>query len=68
VLAIEVLPETGHPPPVIERLLIDRVKHATEVAPDRITFATEERALEERLFARTGIKAEYVVERRRDRD
>jgi phenylacetate-CoA ligase len=65
-LAIHVLPEADQSPAEIQRRLVDRVKHATEVGPDRVLFETDERAFVERLFARTGIKAEYVVERRRN--
>jgi phenylacetate-coenzyme A ligase PaaK-like adenylate-forming protein len=48
----------------LEADLAERVKTATEVSPDVVVFEEDEPALEQRLFARNGIKAEYVVERR----
>ena len=48
----------------VEKTLRDRIKQYTEVSPDRIVFETDEEQLHARLFQRTGIKAEYVVERR----
>jgi hypothetical protein len=41
-----------------------RVKHVTEVTPDRVVFEEHEAEFEKRLFAKNGVKAEYCVERR----
>ena len=67
VLAIDVAPDAGRPRDALERDLAARVKAATEVSPDRVVFLDDEAALEKRLFAKNGIKAEYLVERRADR-
>lgn len=64
VLSIHVVAEPGHDTVAIEEALRERVKYHTEVHPDRIVFESGDSDLEQRLFARTGIKAEYVVERR----
>ncbi len=64
VLAIQVVPERGSAVSDIQERVHGRVKTFTEVSPDRIEFEPDEAALEKRLFARNGIKAEYLVERR----
>jgi phenylacetate-CoA ligase len=66
VLAIHISAEPGQLAEEVERRLRERVKHHTEVSPDRITFEDDEPRLVERLFAKNGIKAEYIVERRRE--
>jgi len=63
-LSIHVAPESGICNEGIENRLCERVKTATEVTPDRIVFERDEVALEKRLFAKNGIKAEYLLERR----
>lgn len=63
-LVIQVFPEANENRQELQRRLQDRVKQATEVMPDEITWEDDERTLTERLFAKTGIKAEYVVDRR----
>lgn len=68
VLAINVLPESGAAEEELSRAVANRVKQATEVTPDRINFEHDERTFTDRLFAKTGIKAEYVVERRPHRE
>lgn len=64
VLAIRIVAEPGVAPSDIEQDVSRRVKQYTEVSPDRIVFEPNEEALRQRLFQRTGIKAEYVVESR----
>ena len=63
-VVIHVAAEPGAEQETIEQDLARRVKRYTEVSPDRIVFEPDEEELHERLFQRTGIKAEYVVEKR----
>jgi phenylacetate-CoA ligase len=64
VMTVHVLALPGHRADQIEALIRRRVKEATEVTPNRICFESDVEAFENRLFARTGIKAEHVVEKR----
>ena len=64
VLAVNVVAEQGRPQADIEAKIQERLKYYTEVSADRVVFEPNEAELEKRLFARNGIKAEYVVERR----
>lgn len=64
-LVVHVLAEPGHSPPNIEEAIRHRVKAYTEVTPDRIVFEDDGPEFEKRLFARTGIKADYIVEQRK---
>jgi hypothetical protein len=64
VLAIHILPEPGSPTEDLEERIRYRVKYYTEVTPDRVLFEQNEPEFEKRLFARNGIKAEYILERR----
>ncbi|MBX7165247.1 MAG: hypothetical protein K1X74_02745 [Pirellulales bacterium] len=64
-LTVYVLAEAGHNASTIDEQLHARLKSAVEVSPDRIVFEQNEAEMEQRLFARTGIKAEYVLERRK---
>lgn len=41
-----------------------RIKDSVEVTPDDITFESDAEKFERELFARTGVKADYVVEKR----
>jgi hypothetical protein len=61
---VHVVAEGGHTPAGIEGVLRERLKTHTEVSPDRVIFEGDEEALDRRLFAKNGIKAEYLVERR----
>ena len=63
-LVLHVLPEPNHDTIQLESSLRKRLKHYTEVSPDEVVFESDEPMFEKRLFARNGIKAEYVVERR----
>jgi len=50
-----------------ERISADikcRVKETTEVTPDQIVFEPDAEKLESELFERTGIKADYIVDKR----
>lgn len=40
------------------------MKECAEVTPDEIELELDREKLEDRLFEKTGIKAEYVVEQR----
>jgi phenylacetate-CoA ligase len=62
-MTLHVAAEREAAPAELERLLKGRVKELTELTPDRLVFE-DEAAIEKRLFARTGIKADYVVEKR----
>ena len=63
-LTIHVAAEPGSSSGEIQHAVTQRVKASTEVSPDRVLFDQDEAALEKLLFARTGIKAEYLVDRR----
>jgi hypothetical protein len=56
--------ESGSTTADIEGKLRERLKSYTEVSPDRVVFEEDEEDLDKRLFAKNGIKAEYLVERR----
>ena len=64
VLSVHVVAEGGHTPAGIELVLRERLKTHTAVSPDRVIFEGDEEALDKRFFAKNGIKAEYLVERR----
>jgi len=49
----------------VESSIRQRLKSATEVAPDRIVFEDNEAEFERRLFSRNGVKADFLVERRK---
>jgi phenylacetate-CoA ligase len=66
-LIVHVVAEAGISAHDLERRLNQRIKDHTEVSPDRLVFEDDEPAFEKRLFARSSVKAEYVVERRLDR-
>ena len=66
VLRIDVSGEEGVDESAIEHRLAERIKAMTEVSPDVVHFESDAEALEHRLFERTGVKAEYVVERRKE--
>ncbi len=64
VLEVHLVAEPGRDRAVLEEQLCARVKMMTEVTPDRVIYEDDEAAFEKRLFARTHVKAEYVIERR----
>lgn len=64
VLIVHLAAENGSNAVNVEGSLRERLKAYTEVSPDRVIFEEDEEALEKRLFAKNGIKAEYIVERR----
>jgi len=64
VLTVHLAAEKGSDAARVEDSLRQRLKARTEVSPDRVIFENDEEALERRLFAKNGIKAEYLVERR----
>jgi phenylacetate-CoA ligase len=66
VVAVHVLEEPGASRHNIETAIRQRMKSATEVAPDRIVFEDNEVEFEKRLFNRNGVKADYIVERRKN--
>ncbi len=65
-VAVHVLEEPGTGRSEIEAAIRERMKSVTEVAPDRIVFEDNEAEFEKRLFSRNGVKADYVVERRKN--
>lgn len=66
ILAVHLVAEAGRDRQQIEDQISHRVKFYTEVTPDRYVFEESEPDFEKRLFAKNGIKAEYVVERRKE--
>jgi len=48
----------------VKEAILHRVKAFIELTPDEIIFEKDEKAIETALFAKTGIKAEYVVDKR----
>ena len=66
-LLISLVPDSGHTEQDVQQAVNGRVKEAVEVSPDKIVFEYDEAAFETRLFARRGVKAEYVVDRRSGR-
>ncbi|MGA7408960.1 MAG: AMP-binding protein [Bryobacteraceae bacterium] len=65
VVAIHVVAEPGAPRSELEVAIRLRMKSATELAPDRVVFEDNEVEFEKRLFSRNGVKADYIVERRK---
>ena len=51
--------------PQIEAALRERVKRHTEISPDEVIFENDAEEFSRRLFDKNGIKAEYIVERRK---
>jgi phenylacetate-CoA ligase len=64
VLVVHVTPERDGLPVEIEQRVRERIKSFTEISPDRVEFELDENAMNKQLFARNGIKAEYLIERR----
>ncbi len=64
VLSVHLVAEKDSTAAGIEDRLRERLKAYTEVSPDRVIFEEDEETLDKRLFAKNGIKAEYLVERR----
>ena len=63
-VAVHIVEEPGASRGDLEGRIRGRVKHATEIAPDRIVFEENEAEFEKRLFAKNGVKADYIIERR----
>jgi hypothetical protein len=61
---IRILAEQGINKQGLEEKLKYNVKASTEITPDQVIFEENPEKFEAELFARTGIKAEYVIERR----
>jgi phenylacetate-CoA ligase len=66
-MIVSVVPELGFAEDQLRAAVIGRVKESTEVSPDKIIFEYDESSFEKKLFARSPVKAEYVVERRAGR-
>jgi phenylacetate-CoA ligase len=64
VLIIKIAVEDGYNADKVAADIEKNVKGTTEVHPDRVEVVADKDALEAELFARTGIKADYVVENR----
>ncbi|MBI4563264.1 MAG: hypothetical protein HY716_01045 [Planctomycetes bacterium] len=63
-MIVRLLLESGSKAEVVSEAVRHNVRNAMEVTPDEIVIEREVEAFEAELFGRTGIKAEYVVERR----
>lgn len=63
-LVIRVAAEDGHEPAAVAAAVKKNVKGVTEVTPDEVVIEADREKLELELFEKTGIKAEYVVEKR----
>ena len=66
VMSVHVVEEPGATRIELESSVRTRMKQRTEVAPDRVLFEDNEVEFEKRLFARNGVKADYIVERRQN--
>jgi len=64
VILVRVVLRQGETREVVEKRIKDHVKAVTEVTPDKVVFEVDEKALEGELFQKTGIKAEYLVDKR----
>jgi len=65
ILAVHVVQEPGAARSEIEASVRARLKSMIEVSPDRIVFEDDEAGFERRLFAANGVKADYILERRK---
>ena len=65
-MSVHLVEEPGATRIELESSVRTRLKQLTEVAPDRVLFEDDEAAFEKRLFARNGVKADYLVERRQN--
>lgn len=63
-VVIRVLPEKDTSQDELARAVRESVRSVNELTPDRIVFESDAEAFEAELFARTGIKAEYLVDKR----
>lgn len=61
---IRVYPSEGSNKDALRVLINQRVKTFIELTPDEIIFEDDGKAIESELFAKTGVKAEYVVDKR----
>lgn len=61
---VRALPLTGTNEQQIQDAIRRNVHSTMEVTPDDVQIETDEEGFEQELFQRTGIKAEYVVDRR----
>jgi phenylacetate-coenzyme A ligase PaaK-like adenylate-forming protein len=64
VLKLRITPQPDAKKEALERRLKEKVKGVTEVTPDQIIWEDDEKKLEADLFERTGIKADYIVDKR----
>jgi phenylacetate-CoA ligase len=64
VMLVRISPETGANTDQLSATIKSNVQSRTEITPDKIVFEHDPVAFETELFARTGIKADYVIERR----
>jgi len=63
-LVVRLAVEDGVEPAAVVEAVKKNVKGATEVTPDEVIIESDREKLELELFEKTGIKAEYVVEKR----
>ncbi|MEW6202680.1 MAG: AMP-binding protein, partial [bacterium] len=64
VLKVRVSIEQGYDERQVESNIKENVKKTTEVTPDVVIFEKDDEKFKEELFARTGVKAEHIVENR----
>jgi phenylacetate-coenzyme A ligase PaaK-like adenylate-forming protein len=63
-LTVHVACEANHNPAQVEISLRGRVKQQLGVSPDAIAFEPDETRLHAHLFARSSVKADYILDRR----
>ncbi|MGB9734819.1 MAG: phenylacetate--CoA ligase family protein [bacterium] len=63
-IKIRVHPHEGTNKDRLTELINQRVKAFIELTPDEIIFEDDGKAIESDLFSKTGIKAEYVIDKR----
>jgi hypothetical protein len=66
-LNLHIVPEPGPSESELEALIASRLREGVELTPDHVVFEYDEASFERRLFQKSSVKAEYVVERRAGR-
>lgn len=63
-MRLRVLPEPNADRDDLQRRLREKIRVDLEISPNEIVFEENEQQFTDELFAKTGIKAEYIVDRR----
>ncbi len=63
-VVVRIAVEKGYEPGSVAESVKSSVKGTTEITPDEVIIEDDAEKLEKELFERTGIKADYVVEKR----